>query len=282
VLAGTNYIVRTVNTVANQIQLTSGSTLHNITDTTTIARATTALLDISEGSLIAKTPTTQTFTIDTRQSAASSQMPGGAYTLAMFEGGTNPLQNALQGKNLNFTNGIVSTLTLSCTVAQTNTNSQLSSPTPGRPAIVPKITISFTPSAGTAADFEIINFTNSTLGFENQLILPAGTQGVSQPTFTPRYVLIGSSLRTPGQVPGGRTRFNPIATIPMQVVFNSVQSYLPAIPTEQKIDDQVIRSFTLQVYDELGNLLNFNGVEWQAVLEFKMVPKRKPEYKYSW
>jgi hypothetical protein len=142
--------------------------------------------------------------------------------------------------------------------------------------------MTFTTSAGTLANFTIENFTNYTLGFDNQTIVGTGTEAHSQPMFSPRYILLASSLRTPGQIPGGRIRFNPIATIPMQVVFGSVQSYIPSIPTEQKIDDQVIRSFTLQVYDELGQILNFNGVEWQAVLEFKMVPKRRPEYKYSW
>jgi hypothetical protein len=281
VVGGTPYTVRTI--IAGSIQLTAASALLNLVDATALTRATTALLDLDDGSLIAKTPTRQTFTIDTRQSAAASQMPGGGYTLAMFEGGTNPLTNALHGKQLNFTNGITSTLTLSCTVQKENANSQLSAaPPPGRPGIVPKITISFTASAGTLADFEIINFTNATLGFENQTILNTGTQGVSQPMFSPRYVLLSSSLRTPGQVPGGRVRFNPIATIPMQTIFGGVQAYIPPSPIEQIIDDNVIRSFTLQVYDELGNLLNFNGVEWQAVLEFKMIPKRKPEYKYSW
>ena len=171
---------------------------------------------------------------------------------------------------------------MSATLTTTNANSQLTAVTPGKPALVPKFTLSFTASAGALADFEIINFTNYALGFENQTIVGTGTQAISQPMFSPRYVLIGSSLRTPGQVPGGKVRFNPIATIPMQTTFGSVQSYIPPFPTEQKIDDKVIRSFTLQVYDELGNPLNFNGVEWQAVLEFKMYPKRKPEYKYSW
>lgn len=277
IVAGVSYTIRTIYAATSEIDINSGGALLDLTDSTTLALPTVATLNDTTGTLPITASSTQRFVIDTRPTAPSSDMPGAAYTLAQFSG-VDAATNALRGKTFAFTNGIVSTLTLACTVAQTNTNSQLTA----KPATVPKITLSFTTSAGTLANFTIENFTNYTLGFDNQNIVGTGTEAHSVPMFSPRYILLASSLRTPGQVPGGRTRFNPIATIPMQVLFNSIQSYLPSIPTEQKIDDQVIRSFTLQVYDELGNLLNFNGVEWQAVLEFKMVPKRKPGYSYSW
>ena len=278
IVAGTSYTIRTIYPDTKEIDINTGGSLLDLTDSTTVGVATVATLNDSTGSIGATASSTQRFVIDTRVSAPATDMPGGAYALDRFQGGTNAPTNALHGKTLSFTNGITSTLTLSCTVSTQNATSQLTT----KPGLVPKITMTFSVSTGTLANFTIENFTNYTLGFDNQTIVGTGTEAHSQPMFSPRYILIGSSLRTPGQVPGGRIRFNPIATIPMQVVFGSVQSYIPPFPSEQKIDDQVIRSFTLQVYDELGQLLNFNGVEWQAVLEFKMVPKRKPEYKYSW
>lgn len=278
ITTGTNFVVRSINTGTNEIQLNFTGTQFDILPSTPLAQGTIVQQQTTTGTMTGRLATTQTFTIDTTTSAPTTGMPGGAYTLAMFEGGATATGNALHGKTLAFTNGIASTLTLSCTVEKVSTLSQLTT----KPSTVPKITMTFTVSAGTLADFTIERFTNYTLGFDNQTIVGTGTQAISQPMFSPRYVLIGSSLRTPGQVPGGRVRFNPIATIPMQTTFGSVQAYIPPFPSEQKIDDPVIRSFTLQLYDELGNLLNFNGVEWQCALEFKMVPKRKPEYKYSW
>jgi hypothetical protein len=277
IIAQTSYTIRQAGSgVITLKDRTSQSIQQVLTAATPLAQGTTVQQNSPSGTLTAKTSTTQTITIDTSVGAPTSGIPGGSYNLASF-GATAAATNALVGKTLAFTNGITSTLTLSSSTTKDAT-SQLTA----KPQLVPKITISFTVSSGTLTDFEIINFTSYALGFENQTIVGAGTQAISQPMFAPRYVLIGSSLRTPGQVPGGKVRFNPIATIPMQTTFGSVQSYTPPFPSEQKIDDQAIRSFTLQVYDELGNLLNFNGVEWQAVLEFKMVPKRKPGYKYSW
>jgi hypothetical protein len=281
VVAGGTYQIRTLYPDTQEIDINSGGTLQGLSDVTIYGFTTTVQVISPSGSITAKLSTTQKFTIDTSVTAPSSALPGGSYTQAMF-GVQASGTNALFGKTLAFTNGTTSTLTLACTVTTNNQNSLLTSVTPGKPALVPKFNLGFTASAGALADFTIDNFTYYPLGFENQTIVGTGTQAVSQPMFSPRYVLIGSSLRTPGQVPGGKVRFNPIATIPMQTTFGSVQSYIPPFPSEQKIDDQTIRSFTLQLYDELGNPLNFNGVEWQAVLEFKMYPKRKPEYKYSW
>lgn len=278
VIENTNYTIRQAGSGVITLRDRNTPSIQQVlTASTPLAQGTIVQQNSPSGSITAKLSTTQTFTIDTSLTASSSGMPGGAYNLASF-GATAAATNALVGKVLTFTSGIASAITLSSLTTDRNSSSQLTT----KPQLVPKITISFTVTAGTLADFEIINFTNYALGFENQTIVGTGTQAISQPMFSPRYVIIGSSLRTPGQVPGGRTRLNPIATIPIQTTFGSVQSYTPPFPSEQKIDDQVIRSFTLQVYDELGNLVNFNGVEWQAVLEFKMYPKRKPEYKYSW
>lgn len=277
IVAGTSYTIRTIDTATNEIELTSGGTLLSLTDSTVLTLPTIVGMDAFTGqSLTATSSTVQSFTIDTSTTAPAAGMPAGAYTLASF-GATAAATNALVGKTLAYTNGITSTLTLSSSTVSTATASQLTA----KPALVPKINITFAASSGTLADFVIENFTSYTLGFENQNIVGTGTLAVAHPMFAPRYILVGSSLRVPGQIPGGRIKFNPIATIPMQVTFGSVQAYVPPFPTEQRIDDDVIRSFTLQMYDELGNLVNFNGVEWQVVLEFKIQPKRKPVYKYS-
>lgn len=169
----------------------------------------------------------------------------------------------INGKVLTFNDGITNatvTLGLSLTSGQ----------------VTPRFQLNITAvSVGSIGDWNILNFTNQTLGFVSQTIGSVATQGAVIPYLQPNYYIVNSSLMTGAQAPGLGNKVVPLGKIPIRTVFGYVDKHFETTPFFLRLKEREIQSFNLSLLDEYARPVSFQGADWSITLTLEFHKKKE-------